>query len=376
MNTWYKVTVSDNTSNSVNDSVLVTIIGVPETPGTITGPTGICKDSLATYSVSEVIGATSYSWMVPADAIITTGQNTPVISVQWGDTSGTVSVIAGNFCGNSNPSVLAVTMYEIPPIPGDITGPASICKDSTLDFSIDTVTGATSYFWTVPTDALILNGQGSKNINVQWGETAGDVTVIARNICGNSLPGIKTVGIDSVPLAAGIITGKDTVCKGQVGYQYSVPEITGATTYAWSIPAGATINGAANQKDITVDFSASAISGSITVKGQNTCGDGTESSKTVIVNACIGIKENAPDGNITIYPNPTDGLLNIAIKIRMQQLNLLLVDINGQEVFRESLQNIQPGYVRQIDISKLAKGIYFIKLMNNDHLYTEKVVIR
>ena len=60
----------------------------------------------------------------------------------------------------------------------------------------------------------------------------------------------------------------------------------------------------------------------------------------------------------------------------MQQLNLLLVDINGQEVFRESLQNIQPGYVKQIDISKLAKGIYFIKLMNNDHLYTEKVVIR
>lgn len=376
VNTWYIVTVSDNASNSANDSVLVTIIGVPETPGAIAGPTDICKDSLAIYSVVEVIGATSYSWMVPADVIITTGQNTPVISVQWGNTSGTVSVIAGNFCGNSNPCVLIVTTHEVPPMPGAITGPDSLCKNETIDFSIDTVTGSTSYFWTVPPDALILSGQGSKTINVQWGENTGDIAVFAQNSCGNGQPGIKTIGVETLPLPAGIITGKDTVCKGQNDYQYSVPEITGATTYVWSVPAGATINGASNQKDITVDFPASAISGPITVKGQNTCGDGTESSKTVTVNTCGGIQENNPDGNVTMYPNPTEGMLYIAIKNQMRQLNLILVDVNGQEVFRESLQDIQPGYVRQIDVSKFAKGVYFIKLMNNDHIYTGKVVVR
>ena len=376
VNTWYKVTVSDNASNIANDSVLVTIIGVPETPGPIAGPAGICKDSLATYSVMEVVGATSYSWMVPADVIINTGQNTPVISVQWGDTSGTVSVIAGNFCGNSNPSVLPVTAYEVLLMPGDITGPGSVCQDSTIDFSIDSITGAISYFWSVPPDALILSGQGSKIVTVRWGETAGDITVVAQNICGNSQPGIKTVGIETVPLPAGIITGKDTVCKGQNDYQYNVPEITGATTYVWSIPAGATINGSANQKDIMVDFSDSAISGPITVKGQNNCGDGTESSKMVIVNPCSGIQENKPDRNVTIYPNPTEGILYIAIKNQMTQLNLILADVNGQEVLRESLQNIRPGYIRRIDVSKLAKGVYFIKLMNNDYLCTEKIVVR
>ena len=374
--TWYIVTVSDNSSLSTTDSVLVTIENVPPTPEPISGPTEICVDSVATFTIMEVFGATSYSWTVPDGVTITSGQNTPSITVTWGSNPGTVSVIAGNNCGNSNPSVLDVTKYDVPPAPGGISGPSLACQNAAVDFSIDDVTGALSYFWTVPEDATITGGQSTTAIQVLWGQNPGNVLVAAGNSCGWGPANIKAVGIESLPVPAGDISGKDTVCKGQSGYQYSVPVIIGATEYVWSVPEGATITGASNQKDITVDFSENAVSGSITVKGHNACGDGTESGKTVNVATCGGIAENIPYRNISIYPNPTEGLLYLAVKDPLKKLDLVLTDINGKEIYANSLQDVQSGHVMKIDLSKFSRGVYFLKVTNNNQAYTEKVVVR
>jgi hypothetical protein len=85
--------------------------------------------------------------------------------------------------------------------------------------------------------------------------------------------------------AAGTITGAATVCPGQTGVTYSVPPVTNATSYIWTLPAGATITAGANTNSITVNFSAVAVSGNITVQGSNSCGNGTVSANfAVIVN--------------------------------------------------------------------------------------------
>jgi hypothetical protein len=78
--------------------------------------------------------------------------------------------------------------------------------------------------------------------------------------------------------AAGTITGTAAVCQGQTGVVFSVPAITNASTYIWTIPAGATITAGSNTNSITVDFSAISASGNITVQGSNSCGDGTVSA--------------------------------------------------------------------------------------------------
>ena len=376
VSTWYIVTVSDNASLSKTDSVFVTIEDVPAMPGPISGPAELCIDSVGTYSITEVFGATSYSWTVPDDATITNGQNTTSITVEWGNSSGTVSVIAGNNCGNSIPSVLEVTKKDVPPTPGTITGPSSVCKDAIVDFSIEEVTGAITYNWTVQGNASILSGQGTTAIQVQWGDIAGNVFVAAGNSCGYGTANTKAIGIETLPLPAGDITGKDTVCKGHSGYQYSVPDITGAMTYIWSVPEGATISGPTDQNTVTIDFAENAISGNITVKGHNACGDGTESMITVVVTTCGGLQYSSNQGSFTVYPNPTDGLLYVAIHTHLKQLDLSLSDINGQEMFRNSEKELPDGRVIRIDLSKYAKGIYFLKLVSNDQSYTEKIVVR
>ena len=376
VNTWYIVTATDNESNTTIDSVLVSILPVPEMPGPIIGPPGICKGYPATFSIAEVFGATSYSWTVPPDATITNGQNTKMIDVLWGEVPGTVSVIAGNFCGNSNPSVFTVSLIELPPAPDTIMGPSLVCNSANIDFSIEEIQGAISYLWTVFPDAIIMSGQGTKTINVNWGVNPGTVNVLAQNSCGSGLPRTKDIGLETLPSAAGMITGKDTVCKNHTGYQYGVEDITGAITYTWTVPDGAKISGPENEKEILVDFSTDAVTGEITVSGHNTCGDGVESSKTIMVSPCTGIFENKPDKVAILYPNPAAGLLNVAIKNHALQLKLILTDVNGREVYTESFQNTQPGFIVRIDISAFPGGLYFIRLISDDQLYTEKVVIQ
>ena len=86
------------------------------------------------------------------------------------------------------------------------------------------------------------------------------------------------------PEAAGTITGTTPVCQGDTGVSYTVPTIADAETYSWTLPFGATIASGTNTNSIKVDYSTTASSGDITVKGINSCGgDGTASSLAITV---------------------------------------------------------------------------------------------
>ncbi|HKJ81050.1 MAG TPA: SpvB/TcaC N-terminal domain-containing protein, partial [Ignavibacteriaceae bacterium] len=84
---------------------------------------------------------------------------------------------------------------------------------------------------------------------------------------------------------AGAISGSNSVCKGQTGVAYSVPTISGATSYVWTLPSGASIASGANTNSITVNYSSSASSGTISVYGTNSCHSGNSSSLSVTVNS-------------------------------------------------------------------------------------------
>jgi hypothetical protein len=53
-------------------------------------------------------------------------------------------------------------------------------------YSINPVSGASSYTWTVPSGSTIASGQGTTSIIVNFGVTDGNVSVLAENYCGIS----------------------------------------------------------------------------------------------------------------------------------------------------------------------------------------------
>lgn len=376
VSTWYRINLTDNASHTATDSVLVSIVPTPSTPGAISGSTVVCHDSIAGYSIQDVPNATSYSWTVPATASILSGQNTKSITVQWGNAGGNISVIAGNQCGNSNPSVLAVTVTGPPSQPATIIGPALACSGSTVIFSVDPVPTATSYLWTVPAGVNIISGQNTDSLTVQWGPNAGDISVLAINNCGQSTARTTTIGLETLPGAAGTISGNDTVCSNNETYTYTVPVISGATSYQWSVPSGITITSGTGTNSVVLTISGAAISGPVTVKGNNTCGSGTASSKNIIVKICSGIPQYNTEPALSVYPNPASGILNIAITGSDKEMDLQIVDVRGQIVYNELLQNNPSDFTHQVDVSHFSRGVYFVELVNNNRFMVKKVVLQ
>ena len=111
---------------------------------------------------------------------------------------------------------------------------------------------------------------------------SGNLTVRGVNGCGNGTVSANYgITVNPLPGAAGTITGTAAVCQGQSGVAYSVPAITGATSYSWTYSGtGATITGTTNS--VTISFAANATSGNLTVRGVNGCGNGTVSANYAI----------------------------------------------------------------------------------------------
>ena len=85
------------------------------------------------------------------------------------------------------------------------------------------------------------------------------------------------------PFDPGIITGPPTACSNTPGNIFSIVPISNATGYNWTLPAGAVITAGANTNSITVTLG--SASGTVSVCGVNTCGNGPVSNLAVTVNA-------------------------------------------------------------------------------------------
>ncbi|MEI6489001.1 MAG: PKD-like domain-containing protein, partial [Bacteroidota bacterium] len=285
----YVITPTANgcTGNSITS--VVTVGALPATPGAITGPAVVCSMTSAIYSIAAVPEATNYVWTVPSPMTITSGTGTTSIhvTVPAGTVLGNITVRAQNSCGYSlGTTSLAIT--KKPGTPGAISGPTSLCGMTTANYSIAPVFGVAAtngYSWTLPTGITIASGSGTNSINVNIATTfvAGNVTVAAVNACGN-IPGTSMAVYGKAPAASTAIAGLTSVC-GATTITYTAAAIVGATSYAWTLPAGFT-QVSASGSSITVLNTGVAAGSSISVKGVNVCGIGA--IKTLALSIATG----------------------------------------------------------------------------------------
>ena len=299
-------------------TVAVTV-NVAPTPH-INGINSMCVNSgYYDYTTESGSGITGYVWTVSSGGTITAGQGTADLQVVW-NTPGaqfvTVNYNNSFGCPAQVPTVFNVTVNGLPGAAGSITGTSAVCLGSMgVAYSVSPVTNAIDYVWTLPAGATIATGAGTNSITVDFSfsAVAGDITVYGNSLCGNgaSSPPFH-VTITQLPLAAGPITGTDTVCAGEMGVAYSVTPVPNATGYSWNLPLGAFIATGANTANITVDFAFGASSGNMSVYGTNSCGNGAASPAFPVVVKPVPptpfiyatgntLTSNAPDGNQWYY---------------------------------------------------------------------------
>ncbi len=80
------------------------------------------------------------------------------------------------------------------------------------------------------------------------------------------------------------------------------------------------------------------------------------------------IRINEDEKNIYLYPNPTTGIINIEnISGKNNDFKIFIYDILGKKITTQSTDN-------QIDISNFDKGIYFIEILSNGKILSQKMI--
>ena len=70
--------------------------------------------------------------------------------------------------------------------------------------------------------------------------------------------------------------------------------------------------------------------------------------------------------NVSLYPNPTQNILNVYVKdIKLDQLEV--VDVIGDQVLIQSVEELK-NTVTTLDISSLANGMYFLKIHSDEQV--------
>ena len=80
---------------------------------------------------------------------------------------------------------------------------------------------------------------------------------------------------------------------------------------------------------------------------------------------------------MSIYPNPTRGVLNIEFNnIDNKISSLSIVNVLGDRIYNEVLESSTLKYSNQLDLSKYSDGIYFVRFKTKDGFITKKLILQ
>jgi gliding motility-associated-like protein len=251
------VQVPDNGCPPKITNTVFTIQVLPYTgPAFVSGPTIVCENTTATYSVNASSGA-SFNWSVSGGSIAS-GQGTNIITVNWGNVgNGTVNVTSFNQNGcPAGPIKLNVSIQSKPLINA---GPdATLCKGASVTLNAQ---GGGTYSWSP--SAGLSNPNISNPVATPTVSTAYIVTVTSALNCSNT--DTVNITVNQLPV---VNAGLDvSICIGSSSTIGGNPTGPPNASYNWSPSTGLNSSTLANpvaSPTITTNYT-------VVVTDVNTC---------------------------------------------------------------------------------------------------------
>ncbi len=321
--TTYTVVGTSSLGCSASNTIAMGILTTP-TVNISTGSSSICSGSSTILNAS---GANSYLW--------NTSATTSSISVS--PTATTIYTVTGTTLSCSDTKTIAVNVIASPTI--SIASTAStICAGGSATLTI--IGSAGSYSWnTGPTTTTL-----SVSPTIATTYTAAGFNGSCYGLA------ITTISISS-SITVVASAANATICSGESTTITS----SGAATYTWSTGS--------NSTSIVVSPTTTT---SYSVTGENGSCSGLAST-LVVVNTCVGINEYENNFLLSVFPNPSNGFVNIEINI---ESDLAIIDVLGKTIVTLDLL---PGN-NYVDISNLNSGLYYFKIGDKNYSSLKKVI--
>lgn len=404
-------------------SMFLSIINANAVDVVITGSTTVCPNNPITYTVNtyqipfgwNVNTCGDYLWGIRKDGILIDEVRGTSITYTFKDTGNyELSVVASQCSPYFNGSTtIPVVSRVIQPNP--ISGPVMCFAGQSYSFT--TSPGLPSqnpvgsecyyhfdYLWNAPAGWSI-NGGGNSlltpsesiSISAPVNTPAGNYTISVQGSIPNpilnnnwySTPRTYTVQIGAFSTSQISVTGTLSVCNGN-SYTYTANIPGGHKTgysYNWTYPSGWSVESTSlNTIRLYVPSNNSSY-GTVRVSVNNSCGASSFTGVTVF--PCNYMMSS---GNFNVYPNPTQGELNI--EYLSEEGNLTNnIEFNDREkenrieyrIFRvEVLDNAEKvvssgeskGGKVHLNISGLRPGSYFLHIFYDKEIIREQILVQ
>ncbi len=395
-------------------------------------PQWIYVDLGATYNVTrvkitwEAAYASAYQIQVSTNAstwttIRTVTGNTTLVNDQTGlSGSGRYVRIYGTTRATAwgysifELEVYGTTACTVTAQPGAITGNTNVTAGSSQTYSVATVSGATSYTWTLPTG---WSGSSTTNsITTTAGSASGTISVTANNTCGSSAA--RTLNVTVGTSTANLALNKPATTSSIEGAGFEGSKaVDGSTSSRWAsaegvdpqwiyVDLGATYNvtrvkitwEAAYASAYQVQISANAtswttlksvtgntslvndqtgLSGSGRYVRINGTARGTAWGYSIFELEVYGTAVSALrnetasiEKSVTTYPNPASNTVTIQVGDYWQNGSVIaLYNAHGVSILTEKIS----GAEHTFDLSNLPKGMYIIHLSHSTARSTHKI---
>ncbi len=356
-----------------------------------------CTSSLAVTVVQPaVMAATSSSTAIlcnggtSAVTVVATGGTTPYTGDgSFTQAAGTTvyTVTDANLCTTTT----SVTITEPTAVMVMFTSTPILCNGGTSSVVITAMDGTPAYtgegtytqsagttVYTV-TDANSCTGTASVAVT----EPAAIATAQTVNFCGS---GSLTVGTSTYTTAGTFtdILAAANSCDSTVTTTITITNVDATT----SVSGAAITANSATGTYLWLDCNAAyaALTPSETNQIYNSTANGSYAVQVtdngcVDTSACVVISTTGIDNNganvLSVYPNPTMGMFNIAIaNANIAELVISIVDIQGKEVFSSVDKNVNGAYNKQINLEEIAKGLYYIKMNTGTEVKIQKLIVQ
>ena len=111
----------------------------------------------------------------------------------------------------------------------------------------------------------------------------------------------------------------------------------------------------------------------VTLTATDECGNTSNCNFDVDITNTTGIVDNTRV-NITIFPNPNNGLFTVHLGTEMNGgITIQVYNLLGEIVYNESKENANTAY--KLDLQHVEKGIYYVSVKGDDKSIVKKIMI-
>jgi photosystem II stability/assembly factor-like uncharacterized protein len=308
----------------------------PVVPAGVEQPDLWCADVTVELGIDSDFESYNYAWHLPDGW--TSETTADGIEVTPDSSAGDITLVSINNCGLRDSVSVNVQLTPMPETVGAVQFDDLLCQAT--EFTVEVVSPqiGVNYFWQVP-DGWSLESVGSTAI-INPSESAGIISVIAENQCGQSEAFEQSINLESLPEVS-LSFDADTLC---LGFVHS-PMVS---------PVGGVFEGlAVDEGEIQAFFLNPSTPYLYTYSYTDDNGCMASAEYTLYFDDCTGLSEGK-SALLPPYPNPVSDAIRLDNRMEGRSYRYHIRDMKG------AVQEQGRSECLEIQVTDLAYGQYVL----------------